>query len=56
MNTIIGELGKSEKFKDLIKQIENRTSPIVLSGLTGVGMIQLGVAINSFSKNNLIIF
>lgn len=55
MNTIIGELGKSEKFKDLIKQIENRTSPIVLSGLTGVGMIQLGVAINSFSKKPIVI-
>ena len=34
MNTIIGELGKSEKFVDLIKQIEEKTSPITISGLT----------------------
>ena len=34
MNTIIGELGKSPKFIDLLKQIEQEVSPIAISGLT----------------------
>ena len=50
MNTIIGELGKSAKFMDLLKQIENKTSPIAISGLTDVGMIQIGTAIHEFGK------
>lgn len=50
MNTILGELGKSEKFIDLLKQIENKTSPIAISGLTDVGMVQIGTAIHEFSK------
>ena len=50
MNTILGELGKSEKFIDLLKQIENKTSPIAISGLTDVGMIQIGTAIHEFGK------
>lgn len=50
MNTILGELGKSEKFIDLLKQIENKTSPIAISGLTDMGMIQIGTAIHEFGK------
>ena len=50
MNTILGELGKSAKFIDLLKQIENKTSPIAISGLTDVGMIQIGAAIHEFGK------
>lgn len=50
MNTILGELGKSAKFIDLLKQIENKTSPIAISGLTDVGMIQIGTAIQEFGK------
>lgn len=50
MNTILGELGKSKKFIDLLKQIENKTSPIAISGLTDVGMIQIGTAIHEFGK------
>ena len=50
MNTILGELGKSTKFIDLLKQIENKTSPISLSGLTDVGEIQIGTAIHEFGK------
>ncbi|MCI8383761.1 MAG: transcription-repair coupling factor [Clostridia bacterium] len=50
MNTILGELGKSTKFKDLLQQIENVTSPISISGLTDVGMIQIGSAIHEFGK------
>ena len=46
MNTIIGELGKSNKFVDLSNQIENKKSPISISGLTDVGMVELLSAIN----------
>lgn len=50
MNTILGELGKSEKYKSLIKQIENEKSPIIISGLTGVGMVQMISSINEYAK------
>ncbi len=33
MNQILGELGKSQKFKELLNQIENKQSPIAISGL-----------------------
>ena len=50
MNTIIGELGKSNKFVDLSNQIENKKSPISISGLTDVGMVELLSAINQRSE------
>ena len=50
MNTILGELGKSSKFVDLINNIENKQGPIVISGLTGVGEVQQVVAINEYTK------
>ena len=50
MNTILGELGKSSKFIDLLKQIEDKTSPIAISGLTDMGMIQMVTAIHEFGK------
>ena len=55
MNTIIGKLGKSPKFVDLIKQIENKKSPISISGLIGVGGIGLVAGINEFSKKPICI-
>ncbi len=55
MNTILGDIGKSKKFVDLIKNIENKTSPISISGLTSVGMVQLISAINEFSKKPICI-
>ena len=36
MNLILKELEKSQKFDDFIKNIENKKSPIAISGLTGV--------------------
>jgi hypothetical protein len=33
MNTILGELGKSKKFVELIKNIEEKQSPIGISGV-----------------------
>ena len=55
MNTILGDLGKSQKFIDLLKQLENKQSPIEISGLTDVGMVQLSSAINEFTKKPICI-
>ena len=55
MNTILGELGKSKKFIDLIKKIENEKSPITISGLTGVGMLQILTSINEYAKKPIAI-
>lgn len=55
MNTIIGELGKSHKFVDLIQEIENKKSPIAISGLTDVGMTQIISGIHEFAKKNVCI-
>ena len=50
MNTIIGELGKSAKFIELLNKIEEKQSPIAISGLTDVGLVQIETAINEFGK------
>ena len=55
MNTIIGELGKSQKFIDLSNQIEKETSPISISGLTSVGMTELVSAINGYNKKPILL-
>ncbi len=55
MNAIIGELGKSNKMIDLIKNIENEKSPIVLSGLSAMGMIQILAGISQYSKKPILI-
>src|SRR5699024_2352933 len=48
-------IGKSPKFLDLNKQIENNTSPIQVSGLTDVGMLQIIGGINEFNKKPICI-
>ena len=55
MNTIIGELGKSQRFIDLSNQIEKETSPISISGLTSVGMTELVSAINGYNKKPILL-
>ena len=55
MNTILGELGKSPKFCEYIKNIENKKSPIVISGLTDVGMAQMIAATKEFVKRPICI-
>ena len=55
MNTILGELGKSEKMIDLVKQTEKQKSLIGISGLTGVGEIQLISSLNEYSKKPIMI-
>lgn len=55
MNILLGELGKSPKLIDLVKQIEKKKSPISLSGLTSVGAVELISSINEFTKKPIAI-
>ncbi len=55
MNTILGELGKSKKFVELIKNIEEKQSPIGISGLSNVGMLETIASINEYSKKPIAI-
>ena len=55
MNTIIGKFGTSSKFKDLVNKIEEKNGPIAISGLTGVGSLQLLSGINEFTKKQILI-
>ena len=55
MNTIIGELGKSPKFCEYIKSLENKKSPIAISGLTDVGMVQMIAGTKEYSKKPICI-
>lgn len=55
MNQILGELGKNSKFIELLNQIENKQSPIVISGLNDVGAVQLETAMNQFGKKPICI-
>ena len=55
MNTILGELGKNSKFCEYIKSIENKKSPIAISGLTDVGMVQMLAATKEFVKKPICI-
>ena len=50
MNTILGELGKNLKFCEYVKNIENKKSPIAISGLTDVGMVQILAGTREFVK------
>ena len=55
MNTILGELGKSEKFVELVNKIESKQGPIAISGLVDVGMVQTLTGVNEFSKKPICI-
>ena len=55
MNTIIGNLGKSQKFIDLMKNIENKKSPIAISGLVDVGEVSLLAGIIEYSKTPIML-
>ena len=43
------------KFVTLVNQIENEKSPIMISGLTGVGMVELLASINEYAKRPMLI-
>ena len=55
MNTIIGELGKNPKFCEYIKSIENKVSPVAISGLTDVGMVHIIAGTKEYSKKPICI-
>jgi len=55
MNTITGELGKSLKFIDLVKNIENKTSPIAISGLVDVGECSILAGLIEYIKRPIIL-
>ena len=55
MNTIIEKLGQSEKFNDYIKEMQNKTSPIILSGLPDVGMAQIIVSTKEYTNKPICI-
>ncbi len=56
MNTILGELGKNAKFIEILNKLQkSNKSPIAISGLTDVGMVQIVTAINEFAKKPICI-
>ena len=55
MNTILGELGKSPKFCEYIKNIEQKISPISIWGLNDVGEAQFIEGTAEFSKKPICI-
>ena len=55
MNTITGELGKSQKFIDLVRNIENKTSPIAISGLVDVGEAGILAGVIEYTKRPIIL-
>ena len=50
MNTIIGNLGKSQKFIDLVKNLENKKSPVAISGLNSVGEASILAGLVEYTK------
>ena len=53
MNIIIKELENLDKFSEYITKIEKKISPIVLSGLSSAGKIQLIEASKQYSNKNI---
>ena len=55
MNAILGELGKSPKFCEYVKNIEQKISPISIWGLNDVGEAQFIAGAAEFSKKPICI-
>lgn len=55
MNILIKELENLKKFKEYVSDINKKISPIVLSGLSSVGKIQLLEATKEFADRNICI-
>ena len=55
MNIIIKELENLDKFSEYITVVKNKISPIVLSGLSSAGKIQLIEASKQYSNKNICI-
>lgn len=55
MNLILKEFEKSSKYNDFIKNIENKTSPIAISGLTGVAETGLLASVLEKTKRPILL-
>ena len=55
MNILIKEIEKSPKFLEYNECVKNKISPIVVSGLSSVGKIQLIEATKQYSNKNICI-
>ena len=54
MNTILGELGNSSKYKEIINKIENKQSSLEIAGLTDVGEVSLISSIKEYTKKRIL--
>lgn len=55
MNSLIRVLGESKKFSEYVLDIENKKSPIQLSGLSVMGKIQIVEATREFINRNILL-
>ena len=53
MNFLIEDLKKANKFLEYVEDIKNKYSPIILSGLSSVGKIQLVEATKEYTNKNI---
>lgn len=52
MNFLIEDLKKANKFLEYVEDVKNKYSPIILSGLSSVGKIQLVEATKEYTNKN----
>ena len=55
MNTIIQTLGKTEKFKSFLKEVQNKISPVILTGLTDVSKVCFSYTVKEETKRPIVI-
>lgn len=55
MNTLIEENNKSSKFQNYITDLKNKISPIILSGLSSVGKIQIIEATKTYKNTSILL-
>lgn len=53
MNFLIEDLKKANKFLEYVEDVKNKYSPIILSGLSSVGKIQLVEATREYTNKNI---
>lgn len=53
MNFLIEDLKKANKFLEYVEDVKNKYSPIILSGLSSVGKIQLVEATKEYTNKNI---
>ena len=55
MNLILKELEDSEKFQEYIQKLKIKESPIILSGLSDVGMAQMISASKEYQEKPILV-